>query len=247
MPASGPLPVDVPGVVSGWDALLSRFGTIVDGRGAGAGDRLRQRGLPGGRDGRPPNGRTAPSGWRRIRPRRATFLPGGQAPVMGEIFREPAARRQPGAHRRASGKDAFYTGAIAAGDRRRPAGARRAARPPTTWPRTPPTGSNRSRTTYRGYDVHEMPPSTQGFVALEMLNILEGFDIAAMGHNSADYLHVVAEAKKIAFADRGAYLADRGVRAAGRCWRRCCRRSTRRARRQDIDMARAGSLSPPAP
>ena len=56
-----------------------------------------------------------------------------------------------------------------------------------------------------------MPPSTQGFVALEMLNILEGFDIKAMGHNSADYLHHVTEAKKIAFADRAAYLADRGA------------------------------------
>ena len=54
-----------------------------------------------------------------------------------------------------------------------------------------------------------MPPSTQGFVALEMLNIMEGFDIKALGHNSADYLHVVSEAKRIAFADRGAYLADR--------------------------------------
>ena len=64
-------------------------------------------------------------------------------------------------------------------------------------------------TNYRGYDVLEMPPSTQGFVALEMLNIMEGFDIAALGHNSADYLHVVSEAKRIAFADRGAFLADR--------------------------------------
>ena len=65
------------------------------------------------------------------------------------------------------------------------------------------------RTNYRGYDVLEMPPNTQGFVALEMLNIIEGFDIKALGHNSADYLHVVSEAKRIAFADRGAYLADR--------------------------------------
>ena len=64
-------------------------------------------------------------------------------------------------------------------------------------------------TNYRGYDLLEMPPSTQGFVALEMLNIMEGFDITAMGHNSADYLHVVTEAKRIAFADRGAVLADR--------------------------------------
>ena len=62
---------------------------------------------------------------------------------------------------------------------------------------------------YRGVDVHELPPSTQGFVALEMINILEGFDLAALGHNSADCLHLLAEAKKIAFADRGADLADR--------------------------------------
>ena len=71
------------------------------------------------------------------------------------------------------------------------------------------------RTSYRGYEVLEMPPSTQGFVALEMLNIMEGFDVAAMGHNSADYLHLVAEAKKLAFADRGAYLADRDAMPEG--------------------------------
>ncbi len=50
-------------------------------------------------------------------------------------------------------------------------------------------------TNYRGYDVLEMPPSTQGFVALEMLNIMEGFDIKALGHNSADYLHVVSRSQ----------------------------------------------------
>ena len=76
---------------------------------------------------------------------------------------------------------------------------------------TPLIGSRRISTNYRGYDVHEMPPSTQGFVTLEMLNILEGFDIKAMGHNSADYLHHVTEAKKISFADRAAYLADRSA------------------------------------
>ena len=70
-------------------------------------------------------------------------------------------------------------------------------------------------TNYRGYDVLEMPPSTQGFVALEMLNMMEGFDVAAMGHNSADYLHLVSEAKKLAFADRSAYLADREAMPRG--------------------------------
>src|SRR3954452_22690811 len=63
-------------------------------------------------------------------------------------------------------------------------------------------------TRYRGYDVYEMPPNTQGFVPLEMLNILEGFGLEALGHNSAEYLHLLVEAKRIAFADRAAYLAD---------------------------------------
>ena len=64
------------------------------------------------------------------------------------------------------------------------------------------------RTTYRGFTLCEMPPNTQGFVALEMLNILEAYDVRQMGHNSADYLHVYTEAKRIAFADRAAHLAD---------------------------------------
>ena len=63
-------------------------------------------------------------------------------------------------------------------------------------------------TTYRGYEVLELPPNTQGVVALEMLNILEGFDVKALGHNSAAYLHLLVEAKRIAFADRAAWLGD---------------------------------------
>ena len=53
-----------------------------------------------------------------------------------------------------------------------------------------------------------MPPNTQGFLVLEMLNILEGFDVKSMGYNSPEYLHALVEAKRIAFADRAAYLAD---------------------------------------
>ncbi|HLN88080.1 MAG TPA: gamma-glutamyltransferase, partial [Candidatus Limnocylindrales bacterium] len=62
---------------------------------------------------------------------------------------------------------------------------------------------------YRGDDIYEMPPATQGFVALEMLNILESFDLKAAGAQSADALHFMIEAKKLAFADRDAELADR--------------------------------------
>ncbi|MEZ5286550.1 MAG: gamma-glutamyltransferase [Vicinamibacterales bacterium] len=71
------------------------------------------------------------------------------------------------------------------------------------------------RARYRECDILEMPPSTQGFVALQMLNVLEGFDMRGMGHNSADALHLIAEAKKLAFADRGAYLADRQAMTPG--------------------------------
>ncbi len=119
-----------------------------------------------------------------------TFLPDGTAPVMGDSLRQPApgrtasncwratARRRSTparsrSHRRRHGaRDGLLT---AAGSRR----------PHRDWVET-------ISTSYRGVDVHEMPPSTQGVVALEMLNILEGFDIAAHGPQLADYLHVVS-------------------------------------------------------
>lgn len=63
-------------------------------------------------------------------------------------------------------------------------------------------------TTYRDYEVYEMPPNTQGIAALQMLNILEGFNLKAMGHNSTEYLHTIVEAKKLAFADRETFIAD---------------------------------------
>jgi gamma-glutamyltranspeptidase/glutathione hydrolase len=95
-------------------------------------------------------------------------------------------------------------------------------------------------TNYRGYDVLEMPPSTQGFVALEMLNLMEGFDVKAMGHNSADYLHLVAEAKKIAFADRAAYLADRDFMPKG-ALPMLISKDYAAKRRHEIDMQKAGA------
>jgi gamma-glutamyltranspeptidase/glutathione hydrolase len=64
------------------------------------------------------------------------------------------------------------------------------------------------RTNYRGTDVYECPPNSQGFLMLEALNILEGFDLKAMGHNSAPYLHAVTEALKLSFADRNKFVGD---------------------------------------
>src|SRR5262249_32942002 len=61
---------------------------------------------------------------------------------------------------------------------------------------------------YRGYDVFELPPNSQGVATLQMLNILEGFDLKAMGRNSAETLHTMIETKKIVWADRATYYAD---------------------------------------
>src|SRR4029078_2176359 len=63
-------------------------------------------------------------------------------------------------------------------------------------------------TSYRGYQVLELPPNTQGVTTLEMLNILEGYELQALGNNSAAYLHRLVEAKRIAFADRDAWIGD---------------------------------------
>src|SRR6185369_5253567 len=71
----------------------------------------------------------------------------------------------------------------------------------STWDEPVSTG-------YRGYTVWELPPNSQGLAALQMLNILESFDLRAMGRASADYWHVMTEAKKLAFADRARWYAD---------------------------------------
>jgi len=208
MPGTGPLSVTVPGVVSGWTALLSRFGTITLAEALAPAIACAHDGFP--------VAEIMAAEWALAADRlgadehaAATFLPGGIAPRRGEVFSNPRLARTLSCLA-ADGPGAFYEGPIAAAivdDLAARGGlltgadfaAHRA-----DWV-TPIT------TRYRGVDVYEMPPSTQGFVALEMLNLLEGFDIAALGHNTADTLHLVAEAKKIAFADRSAHLADRDV------------------------------------
>lgn len=206
MPGGGPLSVDVPGVVEGWHQLLSRFGTITL-------DKALQPAIRYARDGFPVQEIMAED-WKDAAKRLSqdpaaakTFLPGGKAPAHGEIFANPrlAASLELIAK---GGRDAFYKGPIARAiiaDMRARNGLldeRDFATHTADWVEP-------LRASYRGHDVLEMPPSTQGFVALEMLNILEGFDLKALGHNSADILHLITEAKKIGFADRAAYLADR--------------------------------------
>ena len=243
MPASGPLPVNVPGVVEGWHQLLARFGTLT------LAEAL-QPAIAYARDGFPVQQLMAAE-WAAAVPKlsadaaaAATFLPCGLPPGEGEIFANP---RLAGSLTLIAeqGRDAFYTGDLARAivqDLQARDGLlemRDFAAHTAEW-LTP------IRTSYRGYDVLEMPPSTQGFVALEMLNLMETFDVKAMGHNSADYLHLVAEAKQLAFADRGAYLADRASMPPDALAAVLSKAYAAR-RRSEIDMSRAGTYAPWAP
>jgi gamma-glutamyltranspeptidase/glutathione hydrolase len=203
MPAEGVFPITVPGAVAGWAELLERHGTITLARAL-------EPAIGYARDGFPVS-EIIGAQWEAATPRleataAAVFLPGGRAPRPGAIFRNPDLANTLEQIAR-DGRDAVYRGPIGAAiaaDLQKRGGFLTAddfAAHRADW--VEPIG-----TTYRGYQLYELPPNTQGFVALEMLNILEGYDILAFGHNSADYLHRLAEAKRIAFADRAAHLAD---------------------------------------
>ncbi len=205
IPYRGELSVSVPGVVDGWHELLSKHGTITL-------ERALQPAIRYARDGYAVSEIIAYQ-WKdqestlsRDPAAAATFLVDGKAPHTGDVFKNTklAASLEQIAK---GGRDAFYRGTLAkaiADDMQRRKGLLTAAdlaAHKSDW--TEPIATN-----YRGYDVLEFGPNTQGVVALEMLNILEGFDLKALGHNSAAYLHLLVEAKKIAFADRDAWLAD---------------------------------------
>jgi gamma-glutamyltranspeptidase/glutathione hydrolase len=206
MPGRGVLTVDVPGVIEGWHQLLTRFGTISLAKAMAPAITFAKDGFPVAElmaDEWQDNLKTLSSDPATA----ATFLPDGKPMKQGDIFANPRLARSMEVIAK-EGRDAFYKGSIAraiVNDIKQRNGlldVRDFAEHKADW--VEPIAVN-----YRGYDVLEMPPSTQGFVALQMLNIMEGFDIKKLGHNTADYLHVVTEAKRIAFADRSAFLADR--------------------------------------
>ncbi len=204
IPVRGPLSVSVPGCVDGWFALHKRFGRLPMAK-------ILAPTIAYARDGVPVPQIIARywAGARSLKnhPNFAgTFLPGGRPPREGEIFKNPDLAQTLEAIVQ-DGRDAFYQGSIA---RTIDAFARRAgcylryrdlAEHRSTW--VDPVSVN-----YRGYDVWELPPNGQGIAALQMLGILEGFDLRAMGHNTAEYLHHLVEAKKLAFEDRAKYYAD---------------------------------------
>ena len=205
IPETGPLSWSVPGCVSGWGVLLERFGKTPLPEILAAAIEYADSGFP--------LSEIIADDWQssakslsRYPTSAATFLPGERAPRVGELFRNPrlaASLRLIGA----SGPKAFYEGPIA---QQIVAYSQSAggyfsvedfARHKSDW--VEPATTN-----YRGYDVWQIPPPGQGIAVLEMLNLLEGYDLRALGHNSAEYLHRLVEAKKLVYADRARYYAD---------------------------------------
>ncbi|HEY3384218.1 MAG TPA: gamma-glutamyltransferase [Vicinamibacterales bacterium] len=208
VPERGVLAVTVPGVIDGWSELLVRHGTVSLARALAPA-------VEYARDGFPVSEIIAHQ-WRQTAkdlrgdPAAArTFLLDGHAPAVGQIFRNPNLAKTL-EQIAAGGRDAFYRGSVAAAivadikQRQGLLDERDFAEHRSDW--VEPIS-----TTYRGHEVFELPLNTQGFVTLEMLNILEGYNLAGLGHNSAEYLHLLVEANRIAFADRNAYLADAGA------------------------------------
>ncbi|MFK7971543.1 MAG: gamma-glutamyltransferase [Bacteroidia bacterium] len=205
IPALGPLPVSVPGAVDGWFTLHEKFGKIP------MVDILRpainyaEKGFPMSeliayyleRSG---------SYLQKYPGFRSTWMPSGKTPREGEMYMN----RNLGRTLRMiakGGRDEFYEGEIASGivGAVRNAGGyltlEDLAKHRSEW--VEPVSVN-----YRGYDVWELPPNGQGIAALQMLNILEDYDLKSMGFGSAEYLHVLTEAKKLAFEDRARFYAD---------------------------------------
>lgn len=205
IPGSGILSVSVPGAVAGWYKLHGRYGKLPMKRLLAPAIEYAERGYPVSeiisRQWQPSAARL------RATPEAAkAFLIDGRAPQHGDIFKVPDLARSFRAIAD-GGRDAFYKGEIARAIVQysdKMGGLLTLADfsdYDAEW--VQPLSTN-----YRGYDIYEVGPATQGMAVLQMMNILEGFDLKSLGHNTPEYLHLLIEAKRLAFADRDAYIAD---------------------------------------
>ena len=231
IPGDGYLPACVPATVDTWATAVAQFGTMSFSQILQPAIELAENGFPV---------------YQRLHDRIAAdvrkfndlypttgevYLSGGQAPEVGEVFRNPdfantlktlvAAEKEAQHRGRAAGiqaaRDAFYQGPIA----------ERIVEFITAEPLPDASGSSHTgllsyedlgewnatvessvSLDYRGLEVHKCPAWTQGPVFLQQLSILEGFDLGKMGHNTAEYLHTWIETSKLAFADRESYYGD---------------------------------------
>jgi gamma-glutamyltranspeptidase / glutathione hydrolase len=214
IPDWGAIAVTIPGTVDGWFTLHQRFGRLSM-------SRILTPTIGYARNGFPVSELIAESWAEEMSRFRAlynageieeianlenVFLSQGMPPAQGDLFRNPDLANTL-SQIATEGRNTFYSGSIAhAMDRyfRRigsPIRAADLAAHRSVW--VEPVSTN-----YRGYDVWELPPNSQGIAALQMLNILEGYNLKAMGRKSPIFWHVLTEAKKQAFADRARFYAD---------------------------------------
>ncbi|HEV3143315.1 MAG TPA: gamma-glutamyltransferase [Gemmataceae bacterium] len=205
IPETGALSWSVPGCMDGWEELRRKFGTRSFAQLLEPSIRYAEAGAP--------VPEVIAGYWRASQKKLAAdagsnrvYLIDGRAPAKGDVFKNPALAQT---YRLLAkdGRDAFYRGPIAeqlVAYSERVGGLltlRDFAEHTSTW--VEPV-----HVPYRGYEVYELPPNGQGIAALQMLNLLEGYDLKKMGPNSADYWHLFIEAKKLAFADRAKYYTD---------------------------------------
>ena len=205
MPQNGIHPVTIPGAVAGWSLLQDRFGRKPLSEILATAIRVADEGFP--------VTEIAAAEWASsenllaAEPTSAkTYLPAGRAPRPGEVFRNPDLVWTL-AEIATKGADAFYRGDVA---QRLLAYSNRHGGTMTGADLTEFKAEwvTPISTTYRGWTVHELPPNGQGVAALVMLDILENFPLGDYGHNSVDALHLMIEAKKLAYADMIRYVAD---------------------------------------
>ncbi len=205
VPSHGPLPVSVPGCVDGWFELHKKFGSLPM-------EEILAPAIRYAREGFPVTELIA-FYWNLSVPTqekwpgfKEIFMPGGRAPRKGEIFKNPMLADTLEKIAK-GGRDVYYRGEIA---RAIDAFMKREggflsyddlASHTSDW--VEPVSAD-----YRGYTVWELPPNGQGIAALQILNILEGFNIRGMGFGSQEYVHHFVEAKKLAFEDRAKFYAD---------------------------------------
>ncbi len=207
IPARGPLSIlTVPGAIDGWRAAHEKFGRL-------AWSDLFEAAITYARDGVPVS--RSLRDWlvqdvpilTKYPLTSAIFLPGGSVPGEGQRLVQADLARSLQEIATKGARAGFYEGAIATRicsaleQQGSPLRAGDFAAFKAEW--VEPISS-----TYRGYDVYELPPNTQGFTALQILNLIEGYDVVAWGDGTADYYHYMAEAVKVAFADREEWLTD---------------------------------------
>ena len=205
IPAYGALPVTVPGAVAGWSALHYKFGNLPF-------EKLFNNAIDYANNGFPVTELIAyylersSSLFKDYENFSSVWMPSGTTPKKGEIFKNPLLAKTYEDIAKTNGQS-FYEGSTAAeiikilNENGNPMSLSDLRNFSPEW--VDPVSTN-----YRGYDVWELPPNGQGIAALQILNILENYDIRNMGFDSAEYIHLFVEAKKLAFEDRAKYYAD---------------------------------------